>query len=250
MSSSRDSFKETKAKFPLLGTTPPQIEHCAGDQLLSGGNGHMLWWDCSKCFHRVMDISLRKAEETRYYAVPPCLVSPNYNPSVPTPTLKVKKEVRTPTPPLNAAQYRQQGRTTASYTQEENLILKEARKILQQKGQDLTGFPTLNPVVTASNLGAAGAAASGSQGPTNVPAPLTVPVPPGNTVNKRAGPALFQFGQGPTATKAEDETAGYTAADPTLDAMNDEQVLEELRKLEELTNMLKLTLQNRALQPK
>ena len=52
--------------------------------------------------------------------------------------------------------------------------------------------------------------------------------------------------------KAEDETAseGFTVTNPTLEAMVETAILEEINKLEEKTNMLKLTLLNRALQPK
>ena len=205
----------------------------------------MLWWDCNKCFNWVMDISMKKPEEVRYYAVPPCQNSPNWDPRIPTPTLTVKKEGRTQTPPLNTEQFRQK-HSTPTYTTEETTILREARKILQKSGQDTTGFPELNTGVKATNLGVAGAVATGSQGPMLVP-----PTPPtsGNNVTKRAGPALFQFGQGSTAMKVEEETEDFTLINPALDSVPDETLLEELRKFEELSNMLKLTLQNRALQP-
>lgn len=196
----------------------------------------MVWWDCSKCFHRVMDISLKKAEETRYYAVPPCPISPNFNPSIPVPPVKVKKEVRPATPPLNTAQYRtQKSQETFGYTAEENTILKEARKILQQKGLDTSGFPTTNT------------GASGSMGPMMYPTVNQGQVSGLHSAAKRAGPALFQFGQGPTAMKAEDELhEGFTVVDPNLDNLKDAEILEELQRLEEKTNLLKLTLQKRA----
>ena len=257
MSSQMGSLKEAKAKYPLLGTSPPPIEHCAASQLIRAGNAYMVWWDCSKCFHRVMDISLKQAVETRYYAAPPCPISPNYQAGVPTPPLKVKKEVRLPTPPLNAAQARtqttQRSQNDQGYSSEEHVILREARKILQQKGQDVTGFPTLNtglPVMTA--------VASGSQGPMVFPTaqmppsvPVTVNAPVQNLATKRAGPVLFQLGQGPSAMKAEDEISDeFTLIDQTLDAMKDSDILEELNKFEERTHMLKLTLQSRVQQPK
>ena len=143
---------------PLLGTLPPPVEHCAADQLLRGGNAYMVWWDRSKCFHRIMDISLKKPEETNYYAVPPCPISPNYHPGVPAPPLKVKKEVRLPTPPLNGGQSRvQTGQGNQGYSSEDRVILQEARKILQQKGQSVAGFPNLKPET--------GSTASSSEGP-------------------------------------------------------------------------------------
>jgi hypothetical protein len=180
----------------------------------------------------------------RYYAVPPCPNSPNWDPRIPAPTLKVKKEVRTPTPPLNAEQFRQK-HSTPTYTTEETTILREARKILQKNGQDLTGFPELNTGVKPTNLGLAGAAATGSQGPMQAPPPVPTS---GNNVTKRAGPVLFQFGQGSTAMKVEEET-DFTLVNPALDSVPDEALLEELRRFEEISEMLKLTLQNRALQP-
>jgi hypothetical protein len=49
--------------------------------------------------------------------------------------------------------------------------------------------------------------------------------------------------------KVEEEPEEFMLINPALDSVPDETLLEELRKMEELSNMLKLTLQNRALQP-
>ncbi|MFO0001137.1 MAG: hypothetical protein ACK559_08405, partial [bacterium] len=67
-----------------------------------------------------MDISMKKPEEVRYYGVPPCPNSPNYDPKMPQPTLAVKKEVRPVTPPLSMSQYRaRQEESKTGHTPEE-----------------------------------------------------------------------------------------------------------------------------------
>lgn len=227
---------QPKEKYPLLGTTPPRVEHCGKEHLVRGGNNWMIWWDCDKCFNRVMDISMKKPEEVRYYSVPPCPNSPNWVHGMMIPKLAVKKEVRPETPPVNLTQQSKIKDTgvppinlfafrkvqeTPKYTPEEELILKEAQKIVQRKGSPATG----------SNDDALYAKA------VTTPTPLTPKAP-----NKREGPSLFQFGKGPDAMKTEED---FLVINPVLEAMDDSQILEELAKLEEMANALKLTLQNR-----
>jgi hypothetical protein len=193
-----------------------------------------------------MDISLRKPEETRYYSVPPCPLSPNYNPNIPVPPIKVKQEVRPSTPPLNTAQaktqakakavpqpqsgYRTSNSSSSGTMAGEETILQEARKILLARGQDI------------SVLGQS-------------PAPTTsvqTPQVPVARAPKRTGNPLMQTAQGPNSMDTEDAVSegfeGFTVIEPEHVAqMEDQEILEQLRQLEESTSLLLLTLQNRAL---
>lgn len=189
---------------------------------------------------------MKKPEETRYYAVPPCPLSPNYNPLVPVPPLSVKKEVRPQTPPLNTVQAKAQAKakakaggkggyrdtnstTSVNMTAEENTILREARKILLNRGQDLGALLGFNTTQHQTSQ------------------PSTPPQTEGR-LPKREGTPLFQVPQGPNTMDSEDAVSeDFTVVDADfLAQMEDTQIIEQLRQLEVATNMLQLTLQNRA----
>jgi hypothetical protein len=113
----------------------------------------------------------------------------------------------------------------------EEMILQEARKILQARGQDIGGLGTIATPVLAT--------------PPQVPA-LSARAP------KRTGNPLTQTAQGPNAMEADDAVSegfeGFTVVEAEqLAQMEDAQILEQLRQLEESTSLLQLTLQNRAL---
>ena len=115
-------------------------------------------------------------------------------------------------------------------TAEENTILQEARKILLERGQDISGLMGMAP------------------NPIQIAVPQTVPVH--QRAPKRTGNPLMQTAQGPNSMDAEDAVAeGFTVVEEDFVAqMEDSQTLEQLRQLEEATNMLQLALQNRATQ--
>jgi hypothetical protein len=84
----KNSVSKGKAKYPPLGPVPPEVPHCAPNQVKKGNNVYMHWWDCVGCHHRIVEYSLTKNEWT-YFAVPPCPLSPNYVPDVPIPKAKM-----------------------------------------------------------------------------------------------------------------------------------------------------------------
>jgi hypothetical protein len=118
-------------------------------------------------------------------------------------------------------------------TAEENTILQEARKILLERGQGTSGLMEMghNPNQTI--------------GPQAVPAQSAQRVPAQEcTTQIRQGNPLFQTAQGPNVMDSEDAVSeGFTVVEPDFVAqMEDAQILEQLRQLEEATNMLQLTL--------
>jgi hypothetical protein len=194
-----------------------------------------------------MDISMKEPETVRYYAVPPCPVSPNWVEGMKQPPSKFqeKKESRHPTPPVNQMQasrvkdtgippvnlmgYRKV-QENSMYTKEEETILQVAQKILQQKGSG-PGTSQDTPTRLVETY-----TPQGSEGSLK-------------NVSKREGPNLFQFGKGTDAMKTEEEVE-FTLVDPNLESLEDHQLLEELQKLEVRAHAVQLTLQNRAFQKK
>ena len=82
--------------------------------------------------------------------------------------------------------------------------------------------------------------------------PVQTPQVPVARAPKRTGNPLMQTAQGPNSMDAEDAVSegfeGYTVIEPEHVAqMEDQEILEQLRQLEESTSLLQLTLQNRAL---
>ena len=63
----------------------------------------MTWWDCAHCKERVVDYSILR-DETVYYAVPPCELTPGFVPPGRTAVPKSAPKARMPTPPLDRAE--------------------------------------------------------------------------------------------------------------------------------------------------
>ena len=126
-----------KAKFPAM-SGPPDIAHCSPSQLMRGGNRHMSWWDCSGCQERISD--QRVNDEAVYYSVPPCALSPNWDPLQalqPKEKKALKEAKRAPTPPLDkkaAAAFREV-KQEPRFTTEQEQVLAAARQILREAQQ-------------------------------------------------------------------------------------------------------------------
>jgi hypothetical protein len=129
-----------KAKYPSLGENPPAVPHCKSEQLDQGGNRHMTWWDCRHCGHRVCEIPTNK--NPVYYAVPPCPLSPDWDPLNPkqlTPDELKKSKI----PPLCKAELKfREVKEAPAYTTDEEQILAAARKILKEKSESSSSGTT------------------------------------------------------------------------------------------------------------
>ena len=135
-----------KEKFPSLGSTPQELRHCDPSALNPGGNKFASWWDCKGCNHRIVDIK-KSTGELNYYAVPPCSLSPSFDPLQPVPTISQARAevVSSKAPPLcrkDAEKTPFQARTVKeppSYTDEEEQVLARARQILKEKSEESAG---------------------------------------------------------------------------------------------------------------
>jgi hypothetical protein len=133
-----------KEKYPTLGSTPPEIPHCKAENLEKGGNRHMQWWDCEGCFARIMDLKTQPGNDIIYYSVPPCKLSPNYDPLVHRVTPKQAKALDTPPLCKKDLEFRRV-QEPPRYTPQEEEVLKAARRILRESGTDLDDMKKNKP---------------------------------------------------------------------------------------------------------
>ena len=126
-----------KEKYPCLGSDAPEMPHCNKTDLRAGGNVHARWYDCKNCNHRVLDVSVLTGV-VKYYAVPPCTISANYDPLRPqlTPNQAVEREQFAKIPPLSKAEQSKAMRevkTQPQLTPEEEQLLAAARALLKRE---------------------------------------------------------------------------------------------------------------------
>ena len=227
-----------KAKYPCIGTTAPTIPHCAPAQLLRGGNKWMMWWDCSGCLERITDMKvLGEDNAPRYYSVPPCRLSPNYDPLVPK--IPKSQTMTSAPPPLSAAEQARQVKEPVKYSIEQEQILAAARAILLESGVSVPGTPLtpLSRAVPGAPPPFIPGVASSSYASPAAPSPASP--------KRNIRPAKRNFmthDHDPMAVEIPVPEGNDHEAYEVL--QTDEDILKQLAALEEITSRLKGTLKN------